>query len=275
MKLKILFLILLIIPVVIALPNDAGNSIDFSYTSPTNFSIQNVSHSNTADFATTAGNAQQLEGRDTATLKTYLQGLYDLVYCKLTGCTMTGNVTSNQWFLGKFNWTSGDDWNDFDGSTLLFNETYLNNTIHDWGFNETDSLTNYYDDRYYNKSQIDNNLTLYTLISNLVSYVGNWSADKINYWNFTELLNGTLVQNDTLYSTFYPITTLQNGTFTQSGNASWNESYANNIYYKNGDDANFTSMNTTTININEIEGACDLNKNHSICSNATGTYIIG
>lgn len=42
----------------------------------------------------------------------------------------TGNVTAN-WFKGKFNWTSGDDWNLFDGSELLFNETKLNETIDD------------------------------------------------------------------------------------------------------------------------------------------------
>ncbi len=36
----------------------------------------------------------------------------------------TGNVTAD-WFNGLFNWISGDDWNLFDGSTLLFNESKL------------------------------------------------------------------------------------------------------------------------------------------------------
>ena len=52
-------------------------------------------------------------------------------------------------FNGKFNWTIGDSWNSFDGSTLNFNETHLNSTIHAWGFNETDALTDFYDLRYF------------------------------------------------------------------------------------------------------------------------------
>ena len=93
MKILIFFLALLVLSIsfVFALPNDANNRIDFTYPDPpANTSTYNVSHSATSDYATNSG---QLEGRDTATLKTYLQGLYDLVYCKLTGCTMTGPIT--------------------------------------------------------------------------------------------------------------------------------------------------------------------------------------
>ena len=36
----------------------------------------------------------------------------------------TENSTA-RWFKGKFNWTSGDTWNSFDGSTLTFNESKL------------------------------------------------------------------------------------------------------------------------------------------------------
>jgi len=41
----------------------------------------------------------------------------------------SGNSTAD-WFKGKFNWTSGDDWNSFDGSTLLFNESMLATTYY-------------------------------------------------------------------------------------------------------------------------------------------------
>jgi len=34
-------------------------------------------------------------------------------------------VLEVDWFNGKFNWTSGDTWNQFDGSTLTFNESKL------------------------------------------------------------------------------------------------------------------------------------------------------
>jgi len=33
-----------------------------------------------------------LEGRDTATLYTYLEGLFNATYCRLTGCNMVGNI---------------------------------------------------------------------------------------------------------------------------------------------------------------------------------------
>jgi len=39
-----------------------------------------------------------------------------------------GNVTAN-WLNGLFDWITGDNWNSFDGHTLTFNETKLNNTI--------------------------------------------------------------------------------------------------------------------------------------------------
>ncbi len=40
----------------------------------------------------------------------------------------TNNISSN-WFNGKFNWTTGDDWNIFDGSILTFNESKLSTTF--------------------------------------------------------------------------------------------------------------------------------------------------
>jgi hypothetical protein len=38
------------------------------------------------------------------------------------------NITAS-WFFGNFNWIVGDFWNSFDGHTLTFNETKLNETI--------------------------------------------------------------------------------------------------------------------------------------------------
>jgi len=38
--------------------------------------------------------------------------------------TTTGNITAN-WFNGRFNWTSGDTWNSFNGNTLTFNDSML------------------------------------------------------------------------------------------------------------------------------------------------------
>ncbi|MHA1302299.1 MAG: hypothetical protein ACTSPI_01170 [Candidatus Heimdallarchaeaceae archaeon] len=47
------------------------------------------------------------------------------LYVNLTGDDMTGNLTNTKWFKGKFNWTTADDWNFFNGSSLDFNESKL------------------------------------------------------------------------------------------------------------------------------------------------------
>ena len=77
-----------------------------------------------ANYSINVNDTEHLEGRDTATLYTYFKGLFDAVYCKLTGCTMVGNITA-PWFNGKFNWTQTDGWGSFDGNTLTFNESKL------------------------------------------------------------------------------------------------------------------------------------------------------
>jgi len=41
----------------------------------------------------------------------------------------TGNVSAS-WFKGLFNWIVGDDWNSFNGSTLLFNESKLSSVYY-------------------------------------------------------------------------------------------------------------------------------------------------
>jgi len=76
----------------------------------------------------TVNNTEHFNGYSVATLWTFYSGLGDALWCELTGCTISGNVTAN-WFKGQFNWTTGDTWNSFDGSTLTFNETLLNSTI--------------------------------------------------------------------------------------------------------------------------------------------------
>lgn len=90
-----------------------------------------------ANYSININDTEHLEGRDTATLYTYFKGLFDDVYCQLTGCTMTGNITSSEWFNGKFNWTTTDDWSSFDGNTFDFNESKLS-TIY---YNATSAQT--------------------------------------------------------------------------------------------------------------------------------------
>ena len=90
MKYILIFLFFLLnFNLILAIPNDANNKIDFTYASPpTNYSLVNTNYSL---------NSGQLEGRNTATLKTYLQGLYDLVYVKISEITnYVGNWSADR-----------------------------------------------------------------------------------------------------------------------------------------------------------------------------------
>jgi len=50
-------------------------------------------------------------------------------FLNLTTIDTTGNITSGGWFKGLFNWTVLNNWLSFDGATLNFNETKLNDTV--------------------------------------------------------------------------------------------------------------------------------------------------
>jgi len=95
---KKLIIVLFLIMVVPLVSSFEESQFDFSYPAYFNYSIVNVNHSLTSDYATSSGysaNSGQLEGRDTSTLKTYFEGLYDLVYVNIGGDTMTGDLNIN------------------------------------------------------------------------------------------------------------------------------------------------------------------------------------
>jgi len=48
-----------------------------------------------------------------------------------SGDTMTGNLTTSEWFNGRFNWTTTDEWSSFDGSVFDFNESMLSTAYYD------------------------------------------------------------------------------------------------------------------------------------------------
>ncbi len=124
------------------------------------------------------------------------------------------NVTAS-WFNGQFNWTSGDSWNNFDGSTLTFNETHLNKTLHIFGFNETDSLTVFYDERYlagelalYFYNSTDPHNSSYTIMNTTIPR-GAEQRDS-----FTGLTNGDNLLTKRILSTLN-ITILEKGAYNQ------------------------------------------------------------
>lgn len=103
-KLFLITFLLIVIPSINAIPNDASNSIDFTYPeAPINFSIQAVNHSNSTDnWETNIGtlgnvNATQFEnnGGTLSIITSWLISFGNNQWCKLTGCTMAGDIDMN------------------------------------------------------------------------------------------------------------------------------------------------------------------------------------
>ena len=94
MKKLMIFLLVILTSIILVSADFGYNNLGVPQLPPEiNYSklIVNLS-TNYSDYSGYATNSGQLEGRYTSTLVTYLQGLYDLVYCKLTGCTMAGDI---------------------------------------------------------------------------------------------------------------------------------------------------------------------------------------
>jgi len=51
------------------------------------------------NYTINVNNSNYLQGYTPTTLKNWIQGLFDSVYCKLTGCTINGNITAD-YFIG-------------------------------------------------------------------------------------------------------------------------------------------------------------------------------
>lgn len=73
-----------------------------------------------ANYSINVNNTEHLQGRDTNSLYSYFQGLFDAVYCKLTGCEMTGDID-----MGRNNIIN------------ISKTTYINSSYGIWS-NETD-----------------------------------------------------------------------------------------------------------------------------------------
>jgi hypothetical protein len=109
-KLLISLVILFNLYLISALPNDANNKIDFTYPTITNYSEVNTNYSL---------DSGKLEGRDTNTLVTYIQGLFDLVYQPI------GNYLTS--------WLIPDTSNGYlynDSQYIYFNDSELSTTFY-------------------------------------------------------------------------------------------------------------------------------------------------
>jgi hypothetical protein len=158
---------------------------------------------------------------------------------------------------------------------------------------------------------ISSDTSLRMLINNIVTIYGDLSLDDNDLTHVDKLCNASLdcftlsemnrttistsTYNST-YATWLPNYTAFNQfwynmttTFYNSTYQTWAYnmttpaiSYANANFYNKSANINTGTYNTTTYQvnatsyiINEISGACSLTKLHSICANATGTYMVG
>lgn len=118
MKYKyILFLVLIFsFCFVSAIPNDAGNKIDFTY--PTAINYSKIPTVNSSDFWDALDTPADID-----------HNLLNNLAWSVAGHTIDTDFDIGGYtFKGLFNWTSGDDYNIFDGRQLTFNTTKLLST---------------------------------------------------------------------------------------------------------------------------------------------------
>ena len=135
------------------------------------------------NYSINVNNTEHLQGRDTNQLYSYFESLFNSVYCKLTGCTISGNITAD-YFVG-------------DGSQLTgitdnyFNTTHLSNFTDDLGNRGYSHLSNFTDDLediYFNT----------THLSNFTDDLGYFNT--ISYKNLSEF-NESFSYNTTISAT--------------------------------------------------------------------------
>lgn len=108
----------------------------------------------------------------------------------------SGNVSSDSWFRGLYNWITGDSYNSFDGHTLTFNQTHLNSTMDTRFINTNGDILSG------NMDAGGNNLTNIGTI-NATDYFGI-TANEVGSGTFpgaVYTMNGLLVYTDTLGNT--------------------------------------------------------------------------
>ena len=83
-KITLLFAMIFLFAILPNISAFSESKFDFDY--PQTNTVGNTNYSE---------NSGMLEERNTATLYDYFKSLFDNIYCKLTGCTMSGNIVSS------------------------------------------------------------------------------------------------------------------------------------------------------------------------------------
>ena len=159
------------------------------------------------------------------------------------------NITTTGWFKGLFNWTTLGNWLSFDGSTLNFNETKLNNSITQQGLNNgfNSTFNSTYDEWAYNQTYTGG------------TYNATYDAKVTDNESWSQVLANTLytgiqwAYNQTQPAIDFTINNFFNKTETNSivlGNKSEvNSNIEGNISNVRTDiNGNFTELNNLKLN---------------------------
>lgn len=209
--------------------------------------VNNASYLSTYN-ATYAGTTSAWDGNSSALLgcvnnASYLS-TYNVTYHNFVVANMSNSTT---WWNGVKAFFNGWIFNNGTGY-MAFNETKLNSTISiegiRLGFNSTFNST-------YATTTTEWNGNKTALIGcvNNASYLSTYNSTYAT-WAYNQTIPAQTYANANFYNKSADIV-------TNSYNITTNK------------------LNVTTIFITQISGACDLTKAHSICANATGTYVVG
>ncbi|MFW9872062.1 MAG: hypothetical protein ACFFG0_03095 [Candidatus Thorarchaeota archaeon] len=154
-----------------------------------------------------------------------------------------------QWFNGLFNWTTNDSYTSFDGNLLSFNESKLNSSIDERSSILNVNSSDKWDDLdTINSTQMeDNSGTLNILESWLTSFINSWLSGKTT----DDLTEGST----NLYD-----------------NQSWNETWADTLYWNEDENISALGYNLTIDYINGLN-ITTINENATLWSKYLSDYV--
>lgn len=199
--------------------------------------------------------------------KTYADTLYD---------PLGGSESDPLWSANQSNYYTKTN---IDNNVSIWNSTYNVTYHHAWNYTQNNTFYPYSSNplsfwnstfALFNKTYAD---TLYSAIGATDTWTTNYTLYpknvSFNSTQFTVNANISISNN-----VFYPFSSNPlvyfNSTFALN-----NQTFTDARYIQNQTTANLTQLNATTIRLNVQSGNCDLTLLHTICTNATATYIIG
>ena len=232
----------------------SGSTYNATYQNYVTNNISNQTYNWITSNNLTINGINTTQMRNVNGILTVLRDWWDGLYCKLTGCTMTGDLNMNGNNITNVgNITSNYYCNSTNCYTLVNFLTDTTGGTDTWSLNYT---------FYYNKTLIDNNFSLYTsltsLYANLTNYLftngsrtatGNLNMGGYNITNVGNITANYICNSSNCYTLVQFLTDTTGGTDSWAGNYTF-------YYNKTQIDNNFslymliTSWNTNLTSIN-------------------------